>query len=152
MQENWQEFQMCVISLEKEQWGGKKAPQFFSSQWWQYNLHCLLCITKRPGWTLYSLLHLTRALLSIQASCVFFHTERRKTMITSIGDILFVNVSPHPPSVCQTLIPVTQRHGRTPLQLFSLLIESVPHEHTLFFSPGLPHEQCFSVIGALPAT
>lgn len=97
-------------------------------------LFCLLCITKRPGQTLQSLLHLTRVLPSIQGSCGFFDPERRKTTVTFIGDILFINVSPHPPSLCQPLIPVTQRHSTTPLQFFPLRADSMPHEHALLSS------------------
>lgn len=106
-------------------------------------IFCLLCITKRPGQTLHSLLHLTRMLPSIQHSCMAFDPERRKTMMTFRGDILFINVSPHPPSLCQTLIPVAQRHGRTPLQFFSLCADSMPHEHALLFSSWPPCEQLF---------
>lgn len=79
----------------------------------------LLCITKRPGQTLHSLFHLTRVLLSVQHSWVFFDTERRKTMMTFIGDILFSNVSPHPPSFCQTHPRNTKAWQNSPAVLFS---------------------------------
>lgn len=95
---------------------------------------CTLCIIKRLEQAPCSLLHLTGELPSIQHCWEFSATECRKTMLIFTGDILFINVSPHPPLLCQTLLPRTQRHSRTPCSSFlSTLIQC--HTNSLCLAP-----------------